>query len=170
MNTTIAYLTPLNVDGPSSSASGVDAMLDLARSVVHSSGWTCLVEVIVFGFAAREQEVAPGVRLCVLLVAARDSHPLDGLSWDLPLVLARSDVVHIHQAHTRTGEMGLLLAKLQRKPVCLSTRGSGGSELGESIDFLALADCLVESDDPALDGPRLVRIYRRLAGRIEEAA
>ncbi|HEY7425727.1 MAG TPA: hypothetical protein VH682_15970, partial [Gemmataceae bacterium] len=99
----------------------------------------------------------------------RDGPPLDVLSWDLPLALARSDVVHIHQANTHTGEMGLLLAKLYRKPVCLSVQDRAGG-LGASIDFSALADCLVELGDPAEDGPRLARLYRQLAGGLEEAA
>jgi len=169
MNTTIAYLTPLYVDDHSMRGVHVEPLLDLARSVVQGSGRTCTVEMIAFGPAAREEDLAPGVRLRVLPIAYRDGHPLDVLSWDLPLVLAQADVVHIHHAHTRTGEMGLLLAKLYRKPVCVSTHG-GASSLGESINFLALADCLVDLGDPADDGPRLARIYRRLAGRVEEAA
>jgi hypothetical protein len=170
MNTTIAYLSPLYLDDPAEPVAEAQALLNLARRVVHSSDRTCTVELIAFGPAAREQDVAPGIRLRVLPIAYRDGHPLDMLSWDLPLVLAHVDVVHIHQANTRTGEMGLLIAKLQRKPVCLSTQGEASSRLGESVNFLALADDLIELGDPIEDGPRLVRIYRRLAGGVEEAA
>jgi len=169
-NITIAYLSPLYLDDRSPQPAAAAFLVDRARGVVHGSGRTCAVEVIAFGPAAREQETAPGVRLRVLPIAYRDGHPLDVLSWDLPLVLGQADVVHIHQANTRTGEMGLLLSKLQRKPVCLSTHGAASSELGASMNFLALADCLVELGDPAEDGPRLARIYRRLAGAVEEAA
>ena len=170
MNTTIAYLSPLYLDDPAAPVQQAQPLLSLARSVVHSSDRTCTVELIAFGPAGWEQDLAPGVRLRVLPIAYRDGHPLDVLSWDLPLVLAQADVVHIHQANTRTGEMGLLIAKLQRKPVCLSNQGEISSRLGESVNFLALADDLIELGDPIEDGPRLVRIYRRLAGAVEEAA
>lgn len=167
---TVAYLSPLYFDDRFPMPAAAESLLDLARRVVQCSDRACSVEVIAFGPAASEQEMAPGVRLRVLAIAYRDGHPLDVLSWDLPLVLAQADVVHIHQANTRTGEMGLLLAKLHRKPVCLSTAGARSSELGESMDFLSLADCRVELSDPADDGPRLARLYRRLAGGVEEAA
>jgi hypothetical protein len=170
VNTTIAYLSPLYLDDPAEPAEEARPLLNLACRVVQSSNRTCIVELIAFGPAAREQELGPGVRLRVLPIAYRDGHPLDVLSWDLPLVLAQADVVHIHQANTRTGEMGLLIARLQRKPVCLSTQGEASSRLGQSVNFLALADDLVELGDPVEDAPRLVRIYRRLAGRVEEAA
>ncbi|HWG47316.1 MAG TPA: glycosyltransferase [Gemmataceae bacterium] len=170
MNTTIAYLTPLYVDKHSARGVQVEPLLELARRVVEGSGRTCTIEVIAFGPTGREEDLTPGVRLRVLPIAYRDGHPLDVLSWDLPLVLAQADVVHIHHAHTRTGEMGLLLAKLQRKPVCVSTHGGASSSLGESINFLALADCLVALGDPIEDGPRLARIYQGLVGGVQEAA
>ena len=170
MSTTIAYLSPLYLHDSAEPAEEFQPLLHLASRVVHSSNRTCTVELIAFGPAAREQEMGPGVRLRVLPIAYRGGHPLDVLSWDLPLVLAQADVVHIHQANTRTGEMGLLIAKLQRKPVCLSTQGETSSRLGESVNFLALADDLIELGDPVEDGPRLARIYCRLAGGVEEAA
>jgi hypothetical protein len=169
MNTIIAYLTPLYLTDRTVRAPEAESLLDLARGVVHHGGEAYTVEMIAFGPTGWEQEVADGVRLRVLPIAYRDGHPLDVLSWDLPLALARADVIHIHQANTRTGEMGLLLAKLHRKPVCLSVQGRAGG-LGASIDFSDLADCLVELGDPAEDGPRLARLYRRLADGLEEAA
>lgn len=170
MSLRIAYLAPLYVDERPERMASVEPLLNLARSVVRRGGQTCSIELIAFGPEAREQAIECGVRLRVLPIAYRDGHPLDVLSWDLPLALAQADVVHIHQAHTHTGEMGLLLAKLQRKPVCLSVRGQASSGLGEAVNFHALADCLVELDDPEEDGPRLLDIYRRLAGAVEEAA
>jgi hypothetical protein len=167
MNTIIAYLAPLYLADHAAPTPEVEALLDLARGVVRHGEGACAVEVIVFGPAGWEQEVAANVRLRVLPIAYGGGHPLDVLSWDLPAALARADVVHIHQANTRTGEMGLLLAKLHGKPVCLSGRTGGG--LDEALDFSSLADCLVEMGDPAEDGPRLARLYRRLAGGLAEA-
>jgi hypothetical protein len=168
--TTIAYLSPLYIAHRSARPPQAETLIELAHGVVAQSGGAYVVEVIAFGPEAWEQDLAPGVRLRVLPIAYRDGHPLDVLSWDLPLALARADVVHIHQANTRTGEMGLLLARLHRKPVCLSVQGPASSGLGESIDFASLADCVVELGDPMEDAPRLARLYRRLAGGLEEAA
>jgi hypothetical protein len=167
MNTIIAYLAPLYIADYMARTQEVEALLDLARGVVRHGESACVIEVIVFGPAAWEQDVAANVRLRVLPIAYGDGHPLDVLSWDLPLALARADVVHIHQANTRSGEMGLLLAKLHGKPVCLS--GGIGGGLGESLDISALADCLVDLGDPVEDGPRLARLYRQLAGGLAEA-
>jgi hypothetical protein len=170
MNTLIAYLSPLYFVDRSSLSPQVEPLVNLARGVVEHGGGACAVEVIAFGPEGWEQKLARGVRLRVLPIAYHGGHPLDVLSWDLPLALARADVVHIHQANTRTGEMGLLLARLHRKPVCLSAQGQASSGLGEAIDFTSLADCVVELSDPAEDAPRLARLYRRLAGGLEEAA
>jgi hypothetical protein len=169
-HTTIAYLTPLYIEDRPEAAEQAEPLVRLARSVVRASGHLCAIEVIAFGPSAREYDAAPGVRVRVLPIAYRDGHPLDVLSWDLPLALSQADVVHIHQVHTHTGEMGLLIARLQRKPVCLSIKGQASSRLGDSVNFLALADCVVELGDPVEDGPRLGRLYRRLAGGVEEAA
>ncbi len=170
MNTLIAYLSPLYLTDGSSLPPQAESLVDLARRVVEHERGACAVEVIAFGPEGWEQVLAPGVRLRVLPIAYHGGHPLDVLSWDLPLALARAEVVHIHQANTRTGEMGLLLTRLHRKPVCLSVQGQGSSGLGEAIDFTSLADCIVELGDPADDAPRLARLYRRLAGGLEEAA
>lgn len=170
MRMTIAYLSPLYLPERTPLPPQAEALVQLARGVAAHSRGACGVEVIAFGPTGWEQELAAGVDLRVLPIAYRDGHPLDVLSWDLPLVLARADVIHILQANTRTGEMGLLLAKLHRKPVCLSVQGPASSGLGEAVDFTSLADCLVELSDPAEDAPRLARLYRRLAGGLEEAA
>lgn len=170
MNTIIAYLSPLYFTDHSSLSPHAKALIHLACGVVEHTHGICRVEVIAFGPAAQEQELASGVFLRVLPIAFQDGHPLDVLSWDLPLALARADVVHIHQAHTRTGEMGLLLARLYRKPVCLSMQGQPSSGLGQAIDFTNLADHVIELGDPAEDAPRLARLYQRLASGLEEAA
>lgn len=169
MSTTIAYLAPLYLAERAAQTPEVEALMELAHRVVRHGEGAYVVEVLVFGPTGWEQDADAEVRLRVLPIAYGDGHPLDVLSWDLPLALARADVVHIHQANTRTGEMGLLLAKLYGKPVCLSLRGGSGSGLGESLDFSDLADGLVELNDLAEDGPRLARLYRRLAGGFAEA-
>lgn len=170
MHTIVAYLSPLYFPNRSPLPPQAEALANLARRVVEHGGSACAIEVIAFGPTGWEQELASGVRLRVLPIAYHGGHPLDVLSWDLPLALERADVVHIHQANMRTGEMGLLLARLYRKPVCLSAQGPASSGLGEAIDFTSLADCIVELGDPVQDAPRLAQLYRQLAGGLEEAA
>jgi hypothetical protein len=179
----IAFLASLYADErfPGGGVSGEP--IDLARGIAAGGAFT--VDVIAFGAAGRVQDLAPGVRLRVLPMAFGGGHPLDVLSWELPSALAEADLVHLHQPFTRTGEMGMLLAKLRHKPVCVTARGEVSSALGETVDFLALADCvlcgpdspagaarsvLVEWGDPARAGRQLARVYRRLLGRGAEAA
>jgi hypothetical protein len=187
MHARIAYLTPLFADRPDTWDGPAREPLALARGI--AAGGAFEVDVIAFGAAPRQEDLGTGVRLRVLPIAFQGGHPLDLLSWDLPAALAEADLVHIHQAFTRTAEMGMLLAKAHHKPVCVSARGAPASALGEAVDFLALADCvvcgpdsppgtlgrsartvLVEWDDPMRAGQQLARVYRRLLARGEEAA
>ena len=85
----------------------------------------------------------PGVTLRVLKATRRPSNPLDVVSWELPAVIADADLVHIHQAFTRCSEMGLLVAKQQCKPVCVSDHGGGTSTLGMQLGSMDLADRVI---------------------------
>src|SRR5262249_55613537 len=81
--------------------------------------------------------------LRVLRAARRPSNPLDVLSWELPAAIADADLVHIHQAFTRCSEMGLLVAKQQRKPSCGTDHGGASSTLGWQLGILGLADRII---------------------------
>jgi hypothetical protein len=180
----IAFLASLYADECSPGGGMSAELVELARGIAAAGRFS--VDVIAFGSAGRVEELAPGVRLRVLPMAFAGGHPLDVLSWELPSALDEADLVHLHQPFTRTGEMGMLLAKLRGKPVCVTARGGGSSALGEAVEFLALADCVlcgaeslhagaarsvrVEWDDPARAGRQLARVYRRLLGRGAEAA
>jgi hypothetical protein len=183
----ILLLTPLYV-GDSPPGSGGHPLFALARGIVEGSGGQCTVDVVVFGPTDVDKGIGPGVRLRVLTAAFRGGQQLDLLSWELPAVLAEADVVHIQQAFTRTGEMGLLLAKMLHKRVCLTLGGITSSDLGTSLRFLDLADCLVcgpdflagrseyeravivDTGDPQKAGKELWSIYRRLLVAGEVAA
>jgi glycosyltransferase involved in cell wall biosynthesis len=121
--------------------------LNLARGVHHASGGRCRVELISFGDRAKRIELAEGVGLNVLPVARKPVNPLDVVSWALPEALESSDLVHIHQAYTRCAEFGLLIARQQRKPVCITDHGGFSSPLGMEVGHLELADRIIAYSD-----------------------
>jgi glycosyltransferase involved in cell wall biosynthesis len=71
------------------------------------------------------------------------------LSWELPAALDGADLVHLHGAATRAGEVSLLAAKQQRKPVCVSEHDGPGEQGGVFRNRLDLADRIVCSSEYA---------------------
>src|SRR4051794_2704514 len=112
----IAYLTPLYFDEKSCLGGGERYPLNMAIGVVHASAGACQVELISYGEESFRRELHPGVTLRVLRVDNRPASKLDVLSWELPAAIADADLVHIHSANNRANEMGLVMAKQQRKP------------------------------------------------------
>ena len=60
-------------------------------------------------------------------------------------------------AYTRSNEIGLLLAKQQHKPICVSDHGGPASTLGMNLGFLELADRITAYSDfgASFFGPRM---------------
>lgn len=143
----VAYLTPLYFDERSYLGGGERYPLNLARGVVAATGGAYDVTLISFGDAPRQLPLAPGVMLRVLTAASKPTNPLDVVSWELPQAISDVDLVHIHQAYTRCSEMGLLVARLQHKPVCVTDHGGFTSALGIELNALALADQIVAYSD-----------------------
>ncbi len=143
----IAYLSPLYFSDGSYLGGGERYPLNLARGVVFASKGTCEVELISFGTSPRSMPIEPGVSLRVISPARTPHNPLDVVSWDLPKALADTDLVHIHQAFTRCGEMGMLVAKMLRKPVCVTDHGGVTSSLGAELGHLELADHVIAQSD-----------------------
>ena len=136
----VAFLTPLYFDERSCLGGGERYPLNLARGVVEQSGGAYHVELISFGDAPRRQVLGPGLSLRVLTASRRPNNPADVVSWEVPEALADADLVHIHQAYTRCSELGLLVAKQQRKPICVTDHGGNSSQLGLDLGILELAD------------------------------
>ena len=143
----IAYLAPLYFDEESCLGGGERYPLNLAKGLVEHTAGLFEVELISFGERSLVRELAPGVNLRVLKVAGPARHPLDVLSWELPEALADADLVHIHQAYTRCSEMGMLVAKQQRKPLCVTDHGGESSTIGKHLGSLELADQIVAYSD-----------------------
>ncbi len=143
----IAYLTPLYFDEKSCLGGGERYPLNLAIGVVHASGGTCRVELVSYGDESFRKTLRPGVSLRVLRADNRPANRLDVVSWELPSAIADADLVHIHMANTRSNEMGLLLAKQQRKPICLTDHGGFSSTIGQNLGSIELADRLIAYSD-----------------------
>lgn len=143
----IAYLAPLYFDERCYLGGGERYPMNLGKGVVESSGGRFEVELISFGASSFRQTVAPGISLRILTVAGKPLHPLDVVSWDLPEALAEADLVHIHQAYTRCTEMGMLVAKQLRKPICVTDHGGLSSPYVHQLGILELADQIIAQSD-----------------------
>ncbi len=139
----IKYLTPQYYDDRSYIGGGERLPLNWARGVVEASRGAYAVEIISFSAQPSCEVLYPGVTLRVLKATRRPSNPLDVVSWELPAAIADADLVHIHQAFTRCGEMGLLVAKQQCKPVCVTDHGGSTSTLGMQLGSMDLADRVI---------------------------
>lgn len=160
----IAYLTPL-------ANSSAEACLkawrgypsDLARGVARASGGVYQVEVIAVGLARARVELEPGVCLRVIPAASNTTNPRDVLSWDLPEALGDADLVHVFQPYTRSSEVGLLVAKFLRKPVCVTDFGADTSIIGRYYGIIDLADQIVAYSNlsaSGFDGRRSVEVIQ----------
>jgi glycosyltransferase involved in cell wall biosynthesis len=143
----IAYLTPLYFDEKSCLGGGERYPLNLAIGVVHASGGSCQVEIVSYGDESFRKVLRPGVTLRVLRADNRPGNRLDVVSWELPSAIADADLVHIHMAYTRSNEMGLVLAKQQRKPICLTDHGGLSSTIGQNLGSIELADRVIAYSD-----------------------
>ncbi len=143
----IAYLTPLYFDQGSCVGGGERFPWNLAKGVAESSGGRYEVDLISFADEPSARFLAPGVTLRLLTAAGRPRHPLDVTSWELPEAFAGADLVHIHQAYNRCAEVGLLVAKQQRKPVCITDHGGFSSPLLKQLGLLDMVDRVVAYSD-----------------------
>jgi glycosyltransferase involved in cell wall biosynthesis len=143
----IAYLTPLYFDEKSCLGGGERYPLNLAAGVVHASGGTCAVELVSYGDVSDRRTLRPGVTLRILRADNRPANRLDVVSWELCGAIADADLVHIHMAYTRSNELALVLAKMQRKPVYLTDHGGMSSTIGLNLGAAELADRIIAYSD-----------------------
>ena len=143
----IGYLTPLYFDEGSCIGGGERFPTNLARGVAESSGGRYEVELISFSDAPGVRQIAPGVTLRLLTAAGRPKNSLDVVSWELPEAIAGVDLVHIHQVYNRCAEVGLLIAKQQRKPVCVTDHGGISSPLIKQLGILDMVDQVIANSD-----------------------
>jgi glycosyltransferase involved in cell wall biosynthesis len=163
----VAYLFPLVVDERGAFRDDERLPINLARGVVESSGGDFEVEVLCFSDRPGRQQLAPGLGLRRLAIVGRPNDPLDVLSWELPGAIADADLVHIYQIYTRCAEVGLLVARQQRKPVCVTDLGGASSPLVKQLGLLDLVDRVVAVSDFGASLLRTTAPVRVVKGGVE---
>lgn len=139
----IAYLGLPQDGAPAGFAAWNGHLCEMARGVVAASHGLCEIQVLLCGESPRQTAVYPGVSLHVLPTAGQSAAPQHAVSWELPDALADAQLVHLHETFSRWSELGLLIAKHQRKPVCLTQYGVVANSLIAQISLLDLADVVV---------------------------
>src|SRR5262249_61710204 len=79
--------------------------------------------------------------------ADRPVNPWEPASGGAPGAIAGGDLVHLHMPFTRSNELGLIAAKQQHKPICVTDHGGRSSILGQNLDILQLVDHVVPNSD-----------------------
>lgn len=143
----IVYLTPQYFDDRSYIGGGERWPLNMALGVAESTGGHYQVEILSYGPQSFRKVLHPGVTLRVMELALPTTNPLDGTSWEILDAIASADLVHIMQAFTRSSDIGYLIAKLYRKPICVTDHGGTSSTIGVQFDSLELADRVVCNSD-----------------------
>jgi hypothetical protein len=139
-----------------------------ARRLYRAAHGAWQVEVICYGAAASRQLVEDGLSLRIL-PAVKPTLSFEAVSWSLPEALADVDVVHVHDLETRSGETGLLAAKLLGKPVCVTEPGNTHSSLGKDLQIQELADRVLAGGQLE-DFHTLVTIYHGLLAQTKGIA
>ncbi|HVX10988.1 MAG TPA: hypothetical protein VHC22_07405 [Pirellulales bacterium] len=121
-------------------------LLQLGQQVVAAAGVGATIELISCGASASTRTLAPGVERVVLVAAGRTHTVWDRVSWALPEVIDRADLVHLHEGFSRSCELALLVAKQLRKPVCVTEWGIEGYWLSTELRLSELADVIICHD------------------------
>jgi hypothetical protein len=150
----IVYLGLLASDRATGLRRAEEHLTALAHSVVGHGRGASTVDVISCGEAVGRRMLGTGVYRSVLPFAGTPRTPWDAASWELPERLADCDLVHIHDSFSRLGELGLLVAKQLRKPVCVTEYGVKGHWLGIELDLSRLADAIVCHSATVAEGLR----------------
>lgn len=164
----IAYLTPLYFHEGSTLGGGERYVVNLARSVAMARpDWT--IEILSYGSAGQVRQLDARVVLHVMAAANAPANTLDTLSWDLPSAIRDADLVHVHQAFTRSAEVGILAAKLYRKPICITDHGGTTTRLGLALGSLELADRIVCQSEFAASLMRTTTKVELVKGGVDDA-
>jgi glycosyltransferase involved in cell wall biosynthesis len=139
----IAFLTPQYFDDRSYIGGGERWPLNMAMGVAESTGGRYHVEILSYGPQPFRKVLHPGVTLRVMQLARPAASALDSTSWEVLDAIASADLVHIMQAFTRSSDIGYLVAKLNRKPICVTDLGGTSSTIGVQFGSLELADRVV---------------------------
>lgn len=144
----VAFLTPLYFDEESGYIGGGERYpLNIARGVVAASGGQTEVAMISYGRRASVRDLDAGISLRVIPISGPRHSNEDSVSWHLPAALADCDLLHVHQALTRSGEAALLSAKMLGLPVCITDHGGSTSRVGIDAGMCEVADAVIAYSD-----------------------
>jgi len=143
---TVAYLTPLYFDDKSCVGGGERYPQNLALGVALASRGRYKIEILSHGPEALRKELHPNVTLRVMPTDP-PRHVLDAVSWECLDAIGSADLLHVHQAYTRSSEAGYLTAKLHRIPICVTDHGGAGSKVGMGLNVVDLVDRFVCQSD-----------------------
>lgn len=101
------------------------------------------VDLIGVGHPPRVECVEPRLDVHVLDVTLRGVDPLDDVSAALPDVLAPADIVHVHQAFTRSSQVAILVAKLLGKALVVTDHGAMTNRVDDAVQYTGLVDLFV---------------------------
>lgn len=139
----ITYLGLFDSDRVTGSERAESHLCRLAKEVATVSQGEATIELISCGMNPHTRTVADGVVRTVLPLSGNPRTAWDSISWELPQKVADSDLVHLHECFSRTCEVGLLVAKLWRRPVCLTEYGVPGDWLALELGLAELADAVI---------------------------
>ena len=96
--------------------------------------------MISFGSEASRRMWRDRLELRVLPVVAPTGNPLDSVSGDIIEALEDVDLVHVHQAFTRSSQVSILAAKFLGLPVCVSDHGGRTNHLDRVAPYMDMVD------------------------------
>jgi glycosyltransferase involved in cell wall biosynthesis len=138
----VAYLTPFNVRDPLVHDRRERYPETLAKAVAGTGEHE--VEIVTSSHVDAVAVSSLSDRVTLRVVPTANGRAgLDRLSWDLLTPLEAADLVHIHEIFTRGSEVGVLVARLLGKPICVTDHAGGNSGLGRSLGMLDLTDHVI---------------------------
>jgi len=141
--TSVALVTPLYFAAESNLGGGERYPLNLAKALVGASPSDVKVRIVSFGPEYSRHSFTDRLEMTVLPVVADNGTPLDNISAEICSCLDEVDLVHVHQAFTRSGQVAILVAKFLGATLCATDHGARTNNLDKFTDYLQLVDLFV---------------------------
>lgn len=163
----IAYLGLLDGDQAYGDARGLRHLERLAAGVAAAAAQACDIELISCGQQPGLRQLQSGVTWRILPESGWPRTPWDACSWELPAALRSADIVHLHDNYSRTCELALLIARQQRKAVCLTDYGVTANWLTIELELNKLADVVICHDRSVAEQASAVNTVELLPAPID---
>ena len=164
---TISFATPLYFSEQSYIGGGERYPINLAKAILMAAPANVRVEIVSFGPEAVQTRLDDRLEMRVLPAGAANGNPLDSVSLDICNALDGADLVHVHQAFTRSSQVSILAAKFLGATLCVTDHGGRTNHLDKIVDYLELADLLVFYSQFAATMIRSERPRRIIPGGVD---